>query len=167
LQVTRQCSKARSVSGKFVRWFVRFRGGALVRPLLGLKTKGDPYHKVAPVGGTPPETQTMRTYSKKLNSSRQLRLIHDSGLARRVLEKAETEIRDRWQTLPLWAYRAFQHVNRGSLPYCETWRRLHAAALDAGAQESWVDRALFHSVSNANIHRQAPPELAQLAGGLR
>lgn len=109
----------------------------------------------------------MESYRRTLRSSRQLRLIHDSGLARRVLDRAESEIRNHWQTLPLWAYRAFQHVNRGSLPYSETWERLHAAALEAGAQESWIDRALYHAVSNSRIHRQAPPELAQLSGGLR
>lgn len=109
----------------------------------------------------------MSTYTKGLAPSRRLRLIHDDGLGQRVLVRAETEIRQRWQTLPLWAFRCFQHVVRGSLLYSETWKRLAAAALEAGAGETWIDNSLYHAVALANVHRREPPELAQLAGGLR
>lgn len=143
----------------------------MVRPLLNSKAKSQPDMRpdwlFFACATHDLEHLQMATYIKRLNSSTQLVLVHDSGLARRVLDRAETEIRNHWQTLPLWAYRAFQHVGRGTLTYSETWQRLHAAALEAGARESWIDRSLYHAVSNSRIHRQAPPELAHLAGGLR
>jgi hypothetical protein len=109
----------------------------------------------------------MKTYTTNLNSSRQLRLIHDDGLAVKVLERACDEIQQHPQSLPLWAFRTAQWVNRGRLGYREVWRRLHWAALSTGAKESWVDRCLYHAFAYSNAFKSAPPELAALAGGLR
>jgi len=109
----------------------------------------------------------MKSYSKRLNPSRQLRLIHDSGVAAKVLERACDEIQQHPQSLPLWAFRTAQWVNRGRLGYRDTWKRLQDAAMSTGAREAWVDRCLYNGFALSNAFKTPPPELAQLAGGLR
>jgi hypothetical protein len=106
----------------------------------------------------------MQTYTKQLHSSRQLRLIHDGSLAAKVLGRACDEIQQHPQSLPLWAFRCAQWVNRGRLGYRETWKRLEDAAMSTGAKEAWVDRCLYNGFALSNAFKTAPPELA---GGRR
>lgn len=95
-----------------------------------------------------------------------LRLIHDDGLKARVLEKARREVRRHPQTLPLWAFRLSQHVNRGTFGYREAWEALEAAAVAGGARASWVSRVLYRGFADSMTTEAAPMPLTALAGGL-
>jgi hypothetical protein len=108
----------------------------------------------------------MKTYSKRLNASTQLRLIHDDGLAAKVLERACDEIQQHPQSLPRWAFRTAQWVNRGRLGYTEVWGRIQRAAMSGGADEAWVTRVLYRSFADAIARRSEPMPLSVLAGGL-
>jgi len=109
----------------------------------------------------------MEPYNTHSTPSTQLRLVYDGGLAVQVLDRTEDEVHQNPRTLPLWTFRCAQWQKRGRLGYQEVWRRLKRAPLSAGAQEAWVDRCLYHGFSYSNAFKSAPPELAQLAGGLR
>jgi len=99
-------------------------------------------------------------------SNGHLRLVEDAERAAEVLQKAVNDVRQHPQTLPLWAFRLSQHVNRGTYRYRQIWDALEAAAIDAGRSEHQVARVLYRSFADSMaIDCEALP-LNVLIGGL-
>lgn len=87
-------------------------------------------------------------------------------IAARVLQKAARDVREHPQTLPLWALRIAQHINRGVFGYREAWDALEQAAVDGGASEAWADRVLYRSFADSITIDADPMPLTVLVGGL-
>jgi hypothetical protein len=87
-------------------------------------------------------------------------------LPARVLQKAAQQVRQEPQTLPLWALRLAQHVNRGTFGYREAWGVLERAAIAGGASEAWADRVLYRSFADSMTMNADPMPLTVLIGGV-
>jgi hypothetical protein len=83
-----------------------------------------------------------------------------------VLRKAAQQVRQEPQTLPLWAFRLAQHVNRGTYRFRQIWDVLEAAAIDAGRSEQQVARVLYRSFADAMATECPAMPLSVLKGGL-
>jgi len=132
--------------------------------------KGDPSYKAAPDSRpSTKETAYPVVYrcDSRSASHKPLRLIHDTGLKARVLEKARRQVREHPPTLSLWAFRLSQHVRRGAFGYREVWDVLETAAIDGGASESWTDRVLYRGLADSMTHESEPMPLSVLAGGVQ
>lgn len=89
--------------------------------------------------------------------------LASSQLGPQVLERACGQVRSAPSRLPLWSLRIAQHVRLGALGYRESWSALYRAARDGGASESTVRRTLYNSFASAQVVRDPPPRLVDLA----
>jgi len=97
---------------------------------------------------------------------RTLRIFHGARFAAGVLQKAVDDVRRHTATLPLWAYRLAQHVNRGVYGYQQAWDAIERAAVEGGASEAWARRVLYRSFADAVASPAQPMPLRVLIGGL-
>ena len=96
---------------------------------------------------------------------RTLRLIHGARFAAPVLQKAVDDVRQHAETLPLWAFRLYQHQRLGRLGYQQTWDALYEAGRESGS-DKWVRCCLLHAIGQANASAVAPPSMQALLRGL-
>ena len=103
----------------------------------------------------------MQPSTRRLRASSRCR---DHGEA--VIRRALDEIRLQPSTLGLWAFRLAQWINLGRFDYADTWSRIEAAAIDAGACEAWARRTLYQAFADSKARDVEPLPLAVLAGAL-
>jgi hypothetical protein len=94
-----------------------------------------------------------------------VRLFRDDDLSARVLQKAVDDVRRQPSTLPLWAFRLYQHQRLGRLGYQQVWNALTDAGLEHGSSK-WVRGCLLHAIGQANASTKAPPSMQTLLRGL-
>jgi hypothetical protein len=83
------------------------------------------------------------------SNERKPRLVY-SDFAARALEEAANEVRQEPERLPFAAFRCARHVRGGGLPYRDAWDALFEAASDAGADEAFILRSLYHGIALAH-----------------
>ena len=88
-----------------------------------------------------------------------------SSLAEQVLERLCRDVRRKPCRLPLAAHRIGGLVNGGRLPYRASWDALCAAAMTAGAGESWALRCMYAGFAESNISDLPTPALWSLVNG--
>jgi hypothetical protein len=119
----------------------------------------------APLRGTRIYQKVYRQDSRPA-TFRTLRIFHGARFAAPVLQKAVDDVRQHTETLPLWAVRIAQHVNRGAYGYQQAWNALEQAAIDGGASEAWARRVLYRSFADAVATPRPLMPLRVLIGGL-